>query len=77
MNYQDIFSNGDADIDRATNVKHYINLTDDTSFKQQNRRIPIAMNDEVREHLQQLEACDDISQSLFKVPQNVSILQFC
>ena len=50
------FSSGDTDIGHCTFVEHKINLTDETPFKQRHRRIPPAMIDEVRAHLEQLAA---------------------
>lgn len=43
LEYRDIFSEGDFDIGKTTLVKHHINLSDDTPFKQRHRRIPPAM----------------------------------
>jgi hypothetical protein len=52
--FQVVFSEGDFDIGKTTMVKHRINLTDDTPFKQRHRRIPPSMYEEVRGHLQKL-----------------------
>lgn len=54
--HKDIFSTGETDIGHCSFVKHMINLTDDTPFKQRHRRIPPAMIDEVRAHIEQLAA---------------------
>ena len=54
--HKDIFSTGETVIGRCTFVKHMINLTDETPFKQRHRRIPPAMIDEVRAHIEQLRA---------------------
>ena len=54
--HKDLFSTGKTDIGHCTFVKHMINLTDDTPFKQRHRRIPPAMIDEVRAHIEQLAA---------------------
>ena len=54
--HTDIFSTGETDIGHCTFVKHMINLTDDTPFKQRHRRIPPTMIDEVRSHIEQLAA---------------------
>ena len=54
--HEDIFSSGDTDKGHCTFVKHMINLTDETPFKQRHRRIPPAMIDEVRSHIEQLAA---------------------
>ena len=57
VEHKDIFSTGDTDIGHCTFVEHKINLTDDNPFKQRHRRIPPAMIDEIRAHLEQLAAC--------------------
>ena len=54
LRYEDIFSHDDNDIGLTSTVKHRIELNDNTPFKQRHRRIPPAMFDEVRNHLQQL-----------------------
>ena len=54
--HEDIFSSGDTEIGHCTFVKHMINLTDETPFKQRHRRIPPEMIDEVRSHIEQLAA---------------------
>jgi len=52
-------------------VRHRIDLTDDTPFKQKHRRIPPAMIDEVRGHLQQLLASGIIRKSYSPWASNV------
>ena len=52
--FRDVFSTSDTDIGHTDAVKHRIDLVDDVPFKQRHRRIPPAMFDEVRNHLQQL-----------------------
>ncbi|KAK3108916.1 hypothetical protein FSP39_018571 [Pinctada imbricata] len=52
--YHDIFSKSDTDIGHSKMVKHRIELHDDVPFKQRSRRIPPAMFDEVKQHLQTL-----------------------
>lgn len=52
--WKDIFSQNDLDIGFTNLVKHRINLSDSTPFKQRHRRIPPNMYGEVKEHLQQL-----------------------
>ena len=56
LEHEGIFSTGDTDIGHCSFVKHHINLTDDIPFKQRHRRIPPAMIDEIRSHLEQLAA---------------------
>ena len=54
LDHADVFSMGDTDIGHTTAVKHKIELTDNMPFKQRHRRIPPAMYEELRNHLQQL-----------------------
>jgi transposase InsO family protein len=61
--YQDLFSTGDTDIGYSNAVRHKIELTDKTPFKQRHRRVPPAMYDEVKDHLQQLLASSVIRKS--------------
>ena len=44
----------DLDLGDASGVKHHIRLTGDTPFKERSRCIPLAMIDEVRQHLQEM-----------------------
>lgn len=52
--FRDVFSTSDTDIGHITAVQHKIELIDETPFKQRHRRIPPALFDEVRTHLQKL-----------------------
>lgn len=63
LEYEDIFSKHDLDIGHTDTVKHRIDLTNETPFKQKHRRIPPAMYDEVRDHLRQLLAGGIIRES--------------
>ena len=45
--FQDIFSTSSTDIGTTSMVKHHIELSDTTPFKQKYRRIPSAMVEEV------------------------------
>ena len=56
LEHEGIFSTDDTDISHCSFVKHDINLTYEIPFKQRHRRIPPAMEDEVRSHLEQLAA---------------------
>ena len=51
---RDVFAWNANDLGHVTTVQHCIELTDDTPFKQRSRRIPPAMFQEVRDHLQGL-----------------------
>ena len=63
LDYRDIFSKNEFDIGLAPKVKYEIRLTNDTLIKQRHRRIPPAMYEEVRQHLQHLEQCGIIQRS--------------
>nr|ATA66765.1 Pol [Haliotis discus hannai] len=73
--YSDIFSTGDLDIGHYTEVKHRIELTDNTPFKQRHRRIPPSMFQEVKDHLQQLLACGIIRRSHSPWASNVVLVR--
>ena len=73
--HTDIFSTGETDIGHCTFVKHMINLTDDTPFKQRHRRIPPAMIDEVRSHIEQLAASGIIRPSHSPWASNVVLVR--
>jgi len=73
--HQDLFSKGDTDIGHYTGVRHKINLTDDVPFKQRYRRIPPAMIDEVRSHIEQLLAAGVIRKSHSPFASNVVLVR--
>lgn len=75
LTHEDIFSTGDTDIGHCTFVKHMINLTDETPFKQRHRRIPPAMIDEIRAHIEQLEASGIIRPSHSPFASNVVLVR--
>ena len=52
--YSDIFSRHDLDLGKTNMVKHDIQLLDKTPFKQNYRRIPPHMYDDVRKHLKEM-----------------------
>jgi len=54
MRYPAIFSRSDTDLGYTNMVKHRIELMDEIPFKQRHRRIPPAMYQELKVHLQQL-----------------------
>ena len=59
--YRDVFSRDDMDIGLTTLVKHHIQMSYDTAFRQQHRHILPSMYREVRVHLQQLLDAEIIS----------------
>lgn len=69
--YSDLMSKGETDIGTTKLVRHRIELTDNTPFKQKHRRIPPAMYEEVRNHIQQLLACGVIRQSHSPFASNI------
>ena len=73
--YNDIFSKSDTDIGYTSLVKHRIDLTDDTPFKQRHRRIPPSMLEEVRNHLQQLLSAGIIRRSHSPWSSNVVLVR--
>lgn len=75
LEHQDIFSSGDTDIGHCTFVQHHINLTDEIPFKQRHRRIPPAMIDEIRSHLEQLAASGIIRPSHSPWASNVVLVR--
>ena len=63
LEFQNVFSAGDMDIGRTNLMKHTILLKDDIPFQQRHRRIPPALYQEVKDHLQQLLHAGVIRQS--------------
>ncbi len=51
VKHKSVFSTGDMDYGRTNLTKHEIKLTDDIPFKERYRRVPPALVEEVREHL--------------------------
>lgn len=66
-----IFSRGETDIGHVTTVKHRLEMTDHTPFKQRHKRIPQSMFKEVRDHLQQLLTAGIIRKSKLPFSSNV------
>lgn len=73
--YQDIFSKGETDIGFNDLVKHRIELIDETPFQQRTRRIPPAMFEEIRNHLQMLLDANIIRKSSSPFSSNVVIVR--
>lgn len=73
--YQDIFSTSSIDIGSTDKVQHHIELTDPTPFKQKYRRIPPAMIEEVRQHIQELLAAGIIRPSHSPFSSNVVLVK--
>lgn len=75
MKHKDIFSTSDTDIGLCSSIKHRIDLLDETPFKQKHRRIPPSMIEEIRQHLEQLLACDIIRPSKSPFASNVVLVR--
>ena len=73
--FHDIFSTDDNDIGHTTAVTHKIELYDEQPFKQRCRRIPPAMYEEVKDHLQQLLASGVIRRSHSPWSSNIVLVR--
>ena len=73
--YKDIFSHNDTDIGLVSSVTHRIDLMDERPFKQRHRRIPPAMYEEVKEHLQQLVSAGVIKKSHSPYASNIVLVR--
>ena len=58
--WKNVFAFSSTELGCAKGVKHRMVLTDDVPFKDRPRRIPPAMYDEVKQHLQDMLACGAI-----------------
>ena len=54
LRWKGVFSLHDLDLGSTSLVKHSIRMSDETPFKERHRRIPPAMVQEVRQHLQEM-----------------------
>ena len=73
--WDSIFSKGQTDIGRSKLVEHRIDLTDYHPFKEPHRRIPPALIEEVREHLQEMLNTEVIKESSSLYSSNVVIVR--
>ena len=80
----DVFSQNDQDLGCTDVVKHRIELTDNTPFKERSRRIPPAMYAEVRQHLKEMldggiieESSSPWSSNVVLVRKKDGSLRFC
>ena len=71
----DVFSTHDADIGDCNMIRHRIDLIDLTPFKQKHRRIPPAMIDEVRKHVEDLLSSGVIRKSKSPWCSNVVLVR--
>ena len=75
IRWKGIFSKGLTDLGNCEKVKHRINLNDDKPFKDPHRRIPPALFQEVREHLQEMLDAGAIRPSKSPYSSNVVIVR--
>ena len=73
--WKHIFSTGPTDLGFTDLVKHEINLTDETPFKEPYRRIPPALFEEVREHLKEMLDAGAIRESQSPFSSNVVLVR--
>ena len=75
LKWKNIFSTELNDLGNCDLVKHAINLTDETPFKEQHRRIPPALFQEVREHLKEMLEVGAIRPSTSPFSSNVVVVR--
>ena len=73
--FSDVFSINSTDIGTTHKVKHRIEMHDTRPFKQKYRRIPPAMIEEVRTHIQELLANGVIRTSHSPFSSNVDLVR--
>lgn len=74
-NWDHIFSKSSTDLGKTDLVQHHIRLTDDVPFKQPFRRIPPAMFEEVRQHLNDMLESGAIRKSKSPYCSNVVLIR--
>lgn len=75
LKWKNIFSTGLNDLGNCDLVKHAINLSDETPFKEPHRRIPPALFQEVREHLKEMLEVGAIRPSTSPFSSNVVVVR--
>ena len=70
-----IFSKGPTDLGKTDLIKHEIHLKDVTPFKDPYRRIPLALFEEVREHLKEMLDAGAIRESQSPFSSNVVLVR--
>ena len=73
--WSDIFSKGPTDLGKADIVRHEINLTDETPFKDPYRGIPPGLYEEVRLHLKEMLEAGAIRESQSPFSSNVVLVR--
>lgn len=74
-NWRDVFSQHEDDIGFTNAIKHRIELSDPTPFKQRHRRIPPSMYEEVRQHLEHLLKANVIRKSHSPFASNIVLVR--
>ena len=75
LKWKNVFSTGVTDLGNCDLVKHEINLSDETPFKEPHRRIPPALFQEVMENLKEMLAADAIRPSQSPFTSNVVVVR--
>ena len=82
--YQDVFSLGSNDIGRADKVKHRIDTGSSYPIRQAPRRVPVAMKDEVKNHIEDMlnngiirESCSPWASPIVLVKKKDGGTRFC
>ena len=70
----EVFPKHEGDIGDCDMIKHWIGLMDNTPFNQKHRRIPPAMIDEVRQHIEELLSSGIIGKSKSPWAYNVVLV---
>lgn len=73
--WESVFPKNAHDLGQTSAVKHKIELTDNTPFKESYRRVPPAIYNEVREHLQEMLNIGAIQESKSPWSSNVVIVR--
>ena len=69
------FATSKMDLGRASFVKHRIELTNNTPFKERARRIPPALYEEVRQHIAEMKQANVIRESKSPWASNVVLVR--
>ena len=72
---QSVFAKNSTDLGSAKGVKHKIRVKNETPFRERSRRIPPAMYDEVKKHIQEMLAAGAIRHSNSPWSSNVVLVR--
>ena len=73
--WENVFAHSSTELGLAKGVKHGIQLSDNVPFKDKPRRVPPAMYDEVKQHLQDMLACKAIRPSCSPYNSNIVLVR--